>query len=1283
MAARTIEARLVISGEDRASQAIANVVKTVRQLEDAAKVSKPLQEVAKSLLQVEQAEKAVNAAMSARSGFATAEAGLKATQGAALAAAQALKEARTARAAFDGVKAAKGSEQAQQIEAATKAVRAAGAEYRKVEGDVRRASAAVAAQTATLQYAETAAKALGADLGGLEAHQQRLRVAYDAGTAAITRQIAAEERAAKVGATMATSGRGPLAQIESGRRVADGMSAPGRATAAIQAKAAAEALQEVAAIRQIRVDAAKALASGAALYVGHKASQAEHAVAHTYAEFDDLIRYQTKVADLTPAERKSRMAQAVHLGGQTSFNDIQVLETQLTLAQRGVKKEFVEPFTQEIVNYAQAMNTTLPEAAKTLEGVVFSTNQNVESANGALTVMRKNVDMLVKTAKVGGLGDQDLKEAFKFGGASGTGAGLSPQTMGTIFATLHRVGFAGSEAGVATRAIAARLVSPTAKGRDALDAMGIDYNKFTTMPDAMSGKGLQSMSRRTFGKDMSQDQMDRIQAQIDSQNFTDDEGKEHSIIEDQGRFTAALAPILMEQFEKNKKGEHSVKDQKDVAKLIGRFYKMSVESVDSEGLLAAILKADPTMGQANALFTEKHGGKVTAMAKKLDVYQEINEAIRHVVEGFAKSIGDYRMEGFSGQMKRVKNTRLNMETAAGRALDDDGEGRGGILSSILRTVADAQQHIAELDPKVVAVGSAFAVVTGKVLEIGGTIGLMGSALALTKSAYALNAAAVRLGVGGAPAEVAKTVAPAAAAAFGLGGVMIAGGAVAGAYLDSSEATQGGMGAAAITGSETAGQRLIRENHEMLERQKTLSGQRDELAQRLDIERGVAGRLKEAYGSEKGNAAEAKQADAAARIAKWEDEIRGLDSKIRALGEMQIPPPRAPDFTDLKVKAGEAGTEAGTKAGEGIRSGIEAKAPEVEQQGRTLYERIKELFGQGINLPINFAPGEGMGGGGASGGLIQKASFGGGGVGGGSLGGVGSILRPPGEGAGGGSDSGSGAGSGSGRTVPRGAFGPGTGAGDSWYEATMRAEGTAGKDPYNVVLGNGRYGLPNKPLTDMSLAEAYRFGRTVRARHGSSSALGAFQIVGQTMKTFMGEAGLGWDDKFSPENQRKLADVIRRRQGFGAWEGFKAHRGELNNARRLQPLAPMVPVDEPRLVKGLDGKEGLDLGDGTMKMPDGSIRSIPSKAGLTIPDPPAGGFGGGGGRGRMDRAAERMHEAVDRMEGMGFHGQIQLAVTGSGRDQVRATGMRTRGRGGMSADLGISMPGAKESDGDWV
>ncbi|GJE51808.1 hypothetical protein GOFOIKOB_4872 [Methylobacterium tardum] len=150
-----------------------------------------------------------------------------------------------------------------------------------------------------------------------------------------------------------------------------------------------------------------------------------------------------------------------------------------------------------------------------------------------------------------------------------------------------------------------------------------------------------------------------------------------------------------------------------------------------------------------------------------------------------------------------------------------------------------------------------------------------------------------------------------------------------------------------------------------------------------------------------------------------------------------------------------------------------------------------------------------------------------------------------------------------------------GGGKSWYDAVMRAEGTSGRDPYNTVLGYGRYGSPSKPLTDMNLREAYQFGRSVRARHGSSSALGAFQIVGRTMKDAMKATGLGWDDKFSPENQRTMAGWIRKTQGFGAWEGFKRHPGELAAARAggstVDPIAGPSSVAVGKIIR--DAQEG--------------------------------------------------------------------------------------------------------------
>jgi hypothetical protein len=118
------------------------------------------------------------------------------------------------------------------------------------------------------------------------------------------------------------------------------------------------------------------------------------------------------------------------------------------------------------------------------------------------------------------------------------------------------------------------------------------------------------------------------------------------------------------------------------------------------------------------------------------------------------------------------------------------------------------------------------------------------------------------------------------------------------------------------------------------------------------------------------------------------------------------------------------------------------------------------------------------------------------------------------------------------------------------DAIIKAEGTAkgGRNPYDTALGYGKYGTPDRPLSEMTLKEAYDFGRTVLKRHGKSSALGAFQIVGKTMKDHMQRTGLGWNDLFSPENQRTLADSIWDKQGTKAWGGFKHNRAALAEAR---------------------------------------------------------------------------------------------------------------------------------------
>lgn len=128
-----------------------------------------------------------------------------------------------------------------------------------------------------------------------------------------------------------------------------------------------------------------------------------------------------------------------------------------------------------------------------------------------------------------------------------------------------------------------------------------------------------------------------------------------------------------------------------------------------------------------------------------------------------------------------------------------------------------------------------------------------------------------------------------------------------------------------------------------------------------------------------------------------------------------------------------------------------------------------------------------------------------------------------------------------------------------YDSIINAEGTArgGRDPYNTVLGYGRWGSPSKPLTDMTLNEVREFGLQMRraqlangtAWKDTSSASGAFQIVGSTMMD--AARALGMDPgstKFTPEIQRQMASWIARTQGLGAWQGFRGHPGELAKAR---------------------------------------------------------------------------------------------------------------------------------------
>lgn len=112
------------------------------------------------------------------------------------------------------------------------------------------------------------------------------------------------------------------------------------------------------------------------------------------------------------------------------------------------------------------------------------------------------------------------------------------------------------------------------------------------------------------------------------------------------------------------------------------------------------------------------------------------------------------------------------------------------------------------------------------------------------------------------------------------------------------------------------------------------------------------------------------------------------------------------------------------------------------------------------------------------------------------------------------------------------------------DAIAKAEGTYGANGYNTSLANGAYlpggkeqNLTNKTLDEILQLQKYMLNNP--ENRFNSSALGRYQIVSTTLRA--AAAALKMDTrttKFDPQTQDRMAMWILKKQGFGAWEGFK-------------------------------------------------------------------------------------------------------------------------------------------------
>ena len=345
-----------------------------------------------------------------------------------------------------------------------------------------------------------------------------------------------------------------------------------------------------------------------------KALRLAEGVQTTFAKYDDLVRYQRVVMEINEAQQKTFIDQATEAAGTSGYSTLDVGKAQLDLAQRGVNKDFIQPIVSSAIAFGQATDVDLSTAAKTMEGIIFSTGKHLDDLATAIALAPKVVNEAVRLTKIGGFTGEGVREFYEYAGLAGSSAGLSDETIDTIGAIMQRALIPPMQAGVAVRAMAGSLVSPTAKGLDAYAAMGLDYNKFATAGGLNPATFKKFMASR-FGQPLSE----KIGSAV-GDIFADPE-----TVGSQDKFIESVVGASGDAFGTGKDGKMRAGDAHKLTKAAKDYYKYSVSQVDSEGLLRAIMDAHPTLGQVNAIFGPKQGARIMAVLRDREKFDEYHK----------------------------------------------------------------------------------------------------------------------------------------------------------------------------------------------------------------------------------------------------------------------------------------------------------------------------------------------------------------------------------------------------------------------------------------------------------------------------------------------------------------------------------------------------------------------------------------------------------------------------------------------------------------------------------
>jgi hypothetical protein len=157
-----------------------------------------------------------------------------------------------------------------------------------------------------------------------------------------------------------------------------------------------------------------------------------------------------------------------------------------------------------------------------------------------------------------------------------------------------------------------------------------------------------------------------------------------------------------------------------------------------------------------------------------------------------------------------------------------------------------------------------------------------------------------------------------------------------------------------------------------------------------------------------------------------------------------------------------------------------------------------------------------------------------------------------------------------------------------------------------------FGYANRPgkafsgtkLTGMTVDQALAFAdpkgpyaQSVKGQIGRiATPMGAYQVVGTTLRAAKKAMGLTGTEIMTPEMQDRIGQWIYKTQGTGAWEGYRGPRpaNSVTPRTSTQPGAPVKPAQQPAILAGL-----AELLAGKTEAPAGLLAPL-----MAAPEAPA-------------------------------------------------------------------------------